>query len=89
MRAPHPNPAHAGTSISFDLVTTQRVSVSVYNVSGQLVRALAAKREFPAGSQNLVWDGTSDAGTPASAGVYFIRVMAGDASVARRVAILR
>lgn len=89
VRAPHPNPTHAGATISLDLPTTQRVSVSIYDVSGHLVRTLAAEREFPAGSQNLAWDGTTNAGIAARAGVYLIRVTAGGASVARRVAILR
>jgi hypothetical protein len=85
----HPNPAEAGTTISLDLPTAQRVSVSVYDVTGQLVRTLAAERELPAGSQSLVWDGRSDAGTRVGAGVYFVRVTAGSASVARRVAVVR
>lgn len=63
--------------------------MSVYNVGGQLVRTLAAEREFPAGSENLLWDATSDAGTRASADVYFIRVTARGGSVARSVPILR
>ena len=64
-------------------------AVTTQDVSGQRVRTLASERELPAGSQSLVWDGTSDAGTPASSGVYFVRVTAGSVSVARRVAILR
>ena len=89
MRAPYPNPTRAEATIRFDLATAQRVSVSVYDVTGQRVRTLVGDREFPAGSQNLIWDGTSDAGTPTSTGVYFVRVMAGGASVARRVVFLR
>ena len=89
MRVPHPNPAHAGATISFDLATAQRVSVSVCDVSSQLVRTLVASGELPAGGHNLIWDGTSAAGTVAGAGIYFVRVTAGGASVARRVAVLR
>ena len=89
MRAPYPNPTRAEATIRFDLATAQRVSVSVYDVTGQRVRTLVGDREFSAGSQNLIWDGTSDAGTPTSTGVYFVRVMAGGASVARRVVFLR
>jgi hypothetical protein len=89
VRAPHPNPAHAGTTISFDLPAAQRLSVGVYDVSGQLIRTLAAAREFPVGSQQLIWNGTSDAGALVSAGIYFIRATAADGSVTRRVAILR
>jgi hypothetical protein len=88
MRVPHPNPAHAGATISIDLATAQRVSASVCDVSGQF-RTLVAGGELPAGGHNPIWDGTGAAGTVAGAGIYFVRVTAGGASVARRVAVLR
>jgi hypothetical protein len=86
---PRPNPTHAGTTLVFDLPTAQHVSVKLYDVAGKLVRTLAADRDLPAGSQSLVWDGATDSGAPARAGIYFIRVTMGSASVARRVAVLR
>lgn len=86
---PHPNPAHAGTTISFDLVTAQAVSVSIYDAAGQLVRTLARNRVLPPGRGNLVWDGRSDRGVRVSAGLYFIRVRAGTASIVGSVAVLR
>jgi hypothetical protein len=87
--APHPNPTQNVTTISFDLPTAQRVSVSIYDVRGRLVRTLAADRGFPAGSQSLVWNRATDFGTPARAGIYLIRVSAGSAEVVRKVAIFQ
>jgi hypothetical protein len=89
VHVPHPNPTHAATAISFDLPAARRVSVGVYDVAGGLVRTLVADREFPAGSPSLVWNGAGDSGAPARAGIYFVRVTVGGASIARRVAILR
>jgi flagellar hook assembly protein FlgD len=63
--------------------------VSVYDISGHRVRTLAVEREFPAGGQNLFWDGTNDVGAHSSTGVYYVRVTAAGTSVAKRVAILR
>ena len=88
VHAPHPNPAHAAATISFDLPTPQRVSVGVYDVTGQLVRTLAGGGELPAGTHSLVWNGASDSGTPARAGIYFIRVSAANAIETRKVAII-
>ena len=61
----------------------------LYRQIADQIRTLIRSREFPAGAQNLIWDGTSEAGTRASAGVYFVRVTVRGASVARRIALLR
>jgi FlgD Ig-like domain len=89
VRSLRPNPARAGATITFELPTAERVSASVYDVSGQLVRTIAAKRDFGAGDHDLVWDGASDSGVPVSPGIYFVRVLAGNNSVARRIAVVR
>ncbi len=89
VHAPHPNPAHAASTISFDLPTRQHVSVGVYDVTGQLVRTLASGGELPAGGHTLVWNGTSDSGGSVRAGIYLIRVSAASAIETRKVAIIR
>ena len=67
----------------------QPVSVRVFDETGRLVRTLAAGGELPTGSHRLIWNGASDSGTLAHAGIYFIRVGAGSAVQTRRVAIIR
>ncbi|HEV2106110.1 MAG TPA: FlgD immunoglobulin-like domain containing protein, partial [Candidatus Eisenbacteria bacterium] len=46
--------------------------VGVYDISGRLVRSLAA-RQFPAGPSTLRWDGSDDGGRRVARGVYFVR----------------
>ncbi|HEV2105877.1 MAG TPA: FlgD immunoglobulin-like domain containing protein, partial [Candidatus Eisenbacteria bacterium] len=46
--------------------------VGVYDVTGRLVRTLAAK-QFPAGPNTLRWDGTDDSGNHVARGVYFVK----------------
>jgi hypothetical protein len=86
---PRPNPTRAMAALGFELATSQRVSIEVFDVSGRLVRRIVKGQTFPAGSQTVVWDGTSDHGEAAPAGVYGIRVSGPDFSVTRRVAIVR
>jgi len=89
VRAPYPNPAGAaGTTLGLDLSTPRRVSASVYDVAGQLVRTLAVERELPAGSHSVAWDGTSEGARRAGPGLYFILVRAGGVSFTRRVVLL-
>jgi len=65
--AAYPNPFNPSTNISLTLDQASNVSVSVYNVMGQLVDVIA-EGNFAANTYNLSWDAQSF-----SSGVYFIR----------------
>jgi hypothetical protein len=43
----------------------------------------------PAGEYEVVWDGRTDQGTPTGAGVYFIKLAAGEATWVTRAVRLR
>ncbi len=58
--------------------------IDVVDVGGRVVRGLVAGM-FPAGANEIVWDGRDDAGRPAAPGVYFIRFAAAGARDAIRV----
>jgi len=73
----YPNPFSSGTVISYRLPSDSHVTVSVYNVLGQEVRALvdAAQR---AGDRSVAWDGRSNSGQDVSPGTYFLKLRAGN-----------
>jgi hypothetical protein len=81
-----PNPFNQATALRFSVGSTQRVRVAVYNLAGALVRTLV-DAEFPAGWHTAVWDGRTDRGTSASAGVYLCRVSTAGASTARKLVL--
>jgi flagellar hook assembly protein FlgD len=58
--------------VRLGIAQTGRVRVNIYDVAGRRVRTLA-DRIFPAGEQELPWDGTDDAGHRVGRGVYFVR----------------
>ena len=68
-----PNPAREAATIHFDLPTGGAVALGVYDVAGRLVRRLA-NESFEAGRHARAWDGSTDGGTRAAAGVYFLRL---------------
>jgi hypothetical protein len=59
-------------SVRLGIAEAGRVKVVVYDVVGRKIRTLA-DRFFPAGEQELRWDGTDDAGKKVGRGVYFVR----------------
>jgi hypothetical protein len=60
------------SSVRFSIAKAGRVQIGIYDVTGRKVRNLA-DRVFPAGEQELRWDGTDDAGNKVARGVYFVR----------------
>ncbi len=67
-----PNPFAERTAIAFTLSKPGDVELSIHDLSGRLVRRVTAAR-FDAGDHRIEWDGRSDAGAQAAAGLYFVR----------------
>jgi hypothetical protein len=81
-----PNPFNPATDIRF--VAGGRVQLAVFNVAGQRVRALVDSTLTP-GHHTARWDGMDDSGQPAASGIYIVRLVAGDATLATRVTLVR
>ena len=95
-----PNPTRGTVTFSLDVPPTFNetrfgpsriptdVDVAVYNVRGQLVRAIKRSSEMNS-VVTLRWDGTAQDGTPVPSGVYFLRVRAGETEGFRKIVMLR
>jgi hypothetical protein len=73
------NPWSAEARLAVDLSERTRVDANVYGPQGRWLRSLA-ETELAAGTHVLRWDGRNAAGVLEPAGVYFLRVQAGDRS---------
>jgi hypothetical protein len=87
-----PNPFNPNTAIEFTLPGGAFVDLSIYDVSGRLVRGLF-QGELAAGSYTgdraIRWDGTDDAGKGVRSGVYFYRLKAGAEERTRKMVLVR
>lgn len=68
-----PNPFNPQTAINFSLARDCRISLNVYNISGQLVKSLV-NGHWSLGQHETVWDGRNALGQPVSSGVYYYRL---------------
>lgn len=84
----YPNPFNATTEIIFNTAANGNVSLDVYNIAGQKIRNLA-NGHLGAGSHNVVWDGTNDAGNVVSSGVYFYKLSTGDRTETRKMVLIK
>ena len=71
----HPNPFNPSTQIEYRVPEAGEVSLVVYSVLGQPIRALI-HGEHVAGTYRVSWDGSDADGSPVSSGVYFYHLTA-------------
>ena len=84
----YPNPFNPNTSISYALPSGSNVSLNVYDIRGRLVRALVDERK-PAGSYDIMWNGTDELGRKVSSGVYFYRIQSNGFTQTRKMVIVK
>jgi len=80
----YPNPFSGAaenplTAISFQLPVNSQVTLSIYSITGQLVRELV-HGEMVAGQHALSWDGRDRLGNAVAAGLYLYRLAVTDAN---------
>lgn len=80
------NPARGRVRMTLDLPRNERVEVAVFDLLGRRV-ATPFSGAPGAGRHAIEWDRRDAAGRPARAGVYFVRALAGGASVSRQVVL--
>jgi hypothetical protein len=84
------NPMKSGSAaISFGIVKTEKVEVSIFDVSGRRVKKLA-DRVFDGGKNHeLRWDGTNEEGRSVARGVYFYQLRSPSFTSQKKLTVLR
>jgi hypothetical protein len=82
------NPGYGMTTLEFRLEESQRVTLTIHDVTGRLVRTLADRR-MPAAAHTVLWDGKNDTGAACVAGTYFSRLKSRDQLRSRSIVLTR
>jgi hypothetical protein len=82
-----PNPARQATSLQFALPRRARVNIGVFDLAGRRV-AQVLDTDLSNGAHRVMWMGGSEAGSRASAGLYFFRLVIDGRSYSRRFVLL-
>ena len=87
----YPNPFNPETWIPYQLAEPAEVSISIYSVSGHLVRTLALGHQpvgiYGSRSRAAYWDGKNTLGESVASGVYFYTLTADDFVATRKMLI--
>jgi len=81
-----PNPAARHAVLRYSLASRGPVDLSVYSVDGRRVKTIMHATQ-EAGRYRFPWNGTDDQGNLARAGIYFVRLNAGNAHFTRRLVL--
>ncbi|MFZ0389637.1 MAG: FlgD immunoglobulin-like domain containing protein, partial [Calditrichia bacterium] len=84
----YPNPFNPLTEIKYSLPERSKITITIYNLLGQVVKTLFDGTEA-AGQHRITWNGTDRNGISAPSGVYFYRVTAGEFNVKKKMILLR
>lgn len=78
-----PNPSSGRVSFGYQLPKASNVSLTVYNITGQVVKRFDQGTK-PAGRHQIDWNGDQ-----VSAGIYFYRLQAGEFTATRKLMIVK
>jgi hypothetical protein len=82
------NPSRAACAVSYRGKSNQPLEARIFDVRGRCLRVLALPSTASGGGE-MRWDGRTEGGLPAPAGVYFIRVRQGNDHAEARIVLLR
>ena len=89
----YPNPFNPETWIPYQLAESAEVTLTIYDMNGQLVRRLAVGHQaagmYRNRSRAAYWDGRNHLGESVASGLYFYTLTAGEFSATRRMLILK
>ncbi len=84
----YPNPFNSTVSIEFTLSRGEAVTLTIYNVLGQVIATLLDGSVLDQGSHKASW-GTTSEGIHYPSGVYFVRLVSATSSTHRKVLLLK
>ena len=89
--ANYPNPFNPETWIPYQLALPAEVTVTIYEMNGQLVRRLAVGHQaagmYQSRSRAAYWDGRNQRGESVASGLYFYTLRAGEFTATRKMLI--
>lgn len=82
-----PNPFSEKTKLEISVIESLPIVISIYDLTGKIVRILESPAS--AGPQAMLnWDGRNQEGNLLSAGIYVVKVTAGDYVTSRKVVFI-
>jgi parallel beta-helix repeat protein len=87
--AAYPNPFNPTATVKYEVPRPgAQVSLTIYNVRGQVVRTLVDEFKVP-GFYTVTWDTRNDAGGPTASGIYFLQMRTRGFTQTKKLVLLK
>ena len=83
-----PNPFNPSTKIRYSIQQSGNYQLAIYNILGQRVQTLFNGFQT-ANRYEITWNGLNEAGNPVGSGIYFYKLTGKNASIIRKMVLLR
>jgi parallel beta-helix repeat protein len=84
----YPNPFNLNTTISFALPVDSKVSLRIYNITGQLVKTVIDE-DMVAGHHTVNWDGTNSSGHTVASGLYLYKLSTNEFTSTKKMVVMK
>ncbi len=84
----YPNPFNPSTTITYGIDTDSRITVKIYDITGQLITTLT-NTERTQGWHSVVWNGTNQYNKQVPAGIYLSKITSNNTSKTTKLMLLK
>lgn len=84
----HPNPFNPATALTFELPARKKVTLEIFDLRGRLVKRLL-KEDRESGYHVVQWRGRDEADRQVAAGVYLVRLKAGEKTQTQGITLVK
>lgn len=85
----YPNPFRASTLIKFKVPSKQKISITVFNSQGRLIKSVMSNKQMPSGIHSVRWDGRDGNNGNVAGGVYYARFKVGGYQITKKITRIR
>jgi hypothetical protein len=84
----YPNPFNSETTIAFSVKNPGHVNLEIYNLKGQLVKALVSECKA-AGESSVTWNGKDNSNHSVTSGVYIYKMTSGNDRIIKKMILVK
>lgn len=84
----YPNPFNPSTIIKYQIPSSGRVSIQIFDISGRLIRSINQEMKN-AGTYQVVWEGKNNESQTVASGVYFYMVKFNNSIMTKKMLFIK
>ena len=84
----YPNPFNPNINIDFSVPYSTMVTMHIYDINGKKIKTLISGNLEP-GFVSINWDGTNDAGSLISSGIYFVKLKVDNETAIKKITMMK